>query len=501
MKESPTPAAAAIPAAPLARQTVRASAWTIATGLGTRFLGVVGTLILMRYVAPFDYGEVQAAIVIAWTANQLSTLNVGTYILAHPKSGRDIMFHATVLHVVPGFLAFAIVWMIGWRFGARLNAPHVGKYLPGLVLAVALDRVLYMPERALVRTMRFGAVSISRAVGELTFTVVSILTAWLGGWGGMSIVWGNIARSGVRFLVTASWVSWRDWIEFTRLRWEPIRDMVKFGVPVAVGSLATFGVRRWDNLIVSAVYGPATMGAYNLAYNLADIPAVQVGEQISDVLQAAFSRIDGGDPRRALMRSLGILAFIMTPMAVGLGCIAPTLGVAFFDERWAAVGAMLAALAVISFTRPISNTVGGYLQVRRQPRVVAVMDVLTLGVLVAALWTLGRLSPLWACAAVGIVFTLRMLVWGFVLRSIEQVPLRKFLGPLLPPVVACLPMIALIALLQRLVPVSSHMGAVALLIAEVVVGAVAFAGTAWLVARSQLREFVSLLRHGLGSAA
>jgi PST family polysaccharide transporter len=305
----------------------------------------------------------------------------------------------------------------------------------------------------------------------------------------------------VRFLVTASWVSWRDWIEFTRLRWEPIRDMVKFGVPVAVGSLATFGVRRWDNLIVSAIYGPATMGAYNLAYNLADIPAVQVGEQISDVLQAAFSRIDGGDPRRALMRSLGILAFIMTPMAVGLGCIAPTLGVAFFDARWAAVGAMLAALAVISFTRPISNTVGGYLQVRRQPRVVAVMDVLTLAVLVAALWTLGRLSPLWACAAVGIVFTLRMLVWGFVLRSIEQVPLRQFLGPLLPPVIACLPMIALIALLQRLVPVSSHMGAVALLIAEVVVGAVAFAGTAWLVARSQLREFLSLLRHGLGSPA
>src|SRR5215470_13064788 len=108
-------------AAPLANQTVRASAWTIATGLGTRLLGVVGTLILMRFVAPFDYGEVQAAIVIAWTANQLSTLNVGTYILAHPKSGRDVMFHATVLHVVPGFLAFAVVWVIGWRFGARLN--------------------------------------------------------------------------------------------------------------------------------------------------------------------------------------------------------------------------------------------------------------------------------------------------------------------------------------------------------------------------------------------
>jgi PST family polysaccharide transporter len=492
--------AAVATAAPLARQTVRASAWTIVTGLGTRVLGVVGTLILMRFIAPFDYGEVQAAIVIAWTANQISTLNVGTYILAHPKSGRDVMFHATVLHVLPGFLAFAVVWLVGWRFGARLHAPHVGHYLPGMIVAVAFDRILYMPERALVRTMRFGAVSVSRAVGELTFTAVSIVTAWRG-WGGMAIVWGNIARSSIRFVVTASYVSWRDWCEVTRLRWATLREMLKFGVPVAVGGLATFGVRRWDNLIVSVIYGPATMGIYNQAYNLADIPAVQVGEQISDVLQAAFSRIEVGDPRRALLRALGILAFIMTPMAVGLGCIAPTLGLAFFNPEWAAVGSMLAVLAVISFTRPISNTVGGYLQVRRKPRIVAVMDVLTLGLLVAALWTLGRVSPLWACGAVGVVFTLRMLGWGLVLRRIEQVSLRQCLGPLLPPVIACLPMITLIVLLQRFVPTSGHLSAVALLGAEIVVGALAYAGASWLVARAQLRDFVALLRHGLGSAA
>lgn len=503
MEAAPPPeAAAAAPApAPLARQTVRASAWTIATGLGTRLLGVIGTLILAGFVQPYDYGEVQAAIVLVWTANQISTLNVGTYILAHPKSGRDVMFHATLLHLLPGFVALAIVWAIGARFGVKLDAPHVGLYLPGMVLSVALDRVLYMPERVLVRNMRFGSLSVSRAVGDLTYTAVSILMASkLFGWGGMAIVAGNIARSLIRFLVTASYVAWREWLQPSKLHAGVFREMFKFGVPVAVGSLASFGVRRWDNLLVSAFFGPATMGAYNLAYNLADIPAVQVGEQISDVLQAAFSRVDG-DPRRALLRSLGILAFIMTPMAVGLGCIAPTLGEAFFNKQWAAVGSMLAALAVISFTRPISNTVGGYLQVRRQPRVVAVMDVLTLALLLGALWTLGRLSPLWACATVGIVFTVRMIVWGYVLRSIEQISLREFLSPLLPPVVACLPMIALIYLLRSLVPVGGHAASIALLIGEVVVGAVAYVGTAWLVARAQLREFVALLRHGLGRAA
>jgi PST family polysaccharide transporter len=129
------------------------------------------------------------------------------------------------------------------------------------------------------------------------------------------------------------------------------------------------------------------------------------------------------------------------------------------------------------------------------------MDVLTLGVLLGSLWTVGRVSPLWACAAVGIVFTLRMVVWGFVLRSIEQVPLRQFLGPLLPPVIACLPMIAFIWLLRHFVHVQGHLQATVLLVGEVVVGALAYAGASWVVARSQLREFIALLRHGLGSAA
>jgi lipopolysaccharide exporter len=490
----------AAPTAPLARQTVRASTLTIGTGLGTRLLGVVGTLILTKFIAPYDYGEVQAACVLVLTASQLSTLNVGTYILAHPKSGRDVMFHATLLHLLPGFVASALVWAVGWRFGARFDAPHVGRYLPGMVISVTLDRILYMPERALVRTMRFGALSVSRALGELTYTTVSIVAAWRG-WGGMSIVAGNVARSFVRFLVTAAYVKWRDWLEFTRIQWSILRDMITFGAPVAVGSLASFGVRRWDNLVVSALYGPATLGAYNLAYNLADIPAVQVGEQISDVLQAAFSRLESGDSRRALLKSLSILSFIMTPMAVGLACIAPTLAEAFFDARWAAVGSMLAVLAVISFTRPISNTVGGYLQVRKRPRVVAVVDVLTLVLLLGALWTVGRISPLWACGAVGLVFTARMVIWGYVLRAVEEISLRSFLGPLVPPVLACLPFIAIVAGLRHLFPVTGRGPAVFLLIGEITAGAVAYLAASWLVARRQLRELVGLLRHGLGRAA
>jgi lipopolysaccharide exporter len=484
----------------LARQTVRAVVWTIATGLGTRLLGVVGTLIMTWYVLPYDYGEVSAAGVLVWTANQFSSLSVGTYILAHPKAGRDVMFHATVLHVGLGFLAYAIVLLIGGRLGTVFDAPTMGRYVPGIVLSMAIDRVTYMPERALVREMRFGPLSIARSIGEVAYSVASVLTAVLG-WAGMSVVAGNLARSIVRLLATMVYVSWREWMQVTRLRWAQLREMIGFGLPIAVGGLAGFGVRRWDNLLVSRFFGPAVMGTYNLAYNLADIPAVQVGEQISDVLQAAFSRVEADDRRRGLVRSLALLSFVMTPMAVGLGCIAPSLAAAFFDKAWAGIGPMLMALAVISFTRPISNTVGAYLQIRSRQRVVAGMDLLTLAMLVGALLTLGRLSPLWACVAVGIVFMVKLLVWAFVLRQLERLSLAAFLGPMVPPILACLPMIAAVAGLHHAMAPLRPSHPVAGLVSEIVVGAAAYAGAALLVARTQIRDILALVRGGWGQVA
>lgn len=499
MVASPPMSAPSPPAAPskLAHMTVRAGAWTIVTGLGTRFLGVIGTLILTHFVAPYDYGEVSAAGVIAWTANQFSTLSVGTYILAHPKQGRDMMFHATFLHLGLGFLAFGIILAVGHRFGPMLDAPTVARYLPGMVLAMAIDRVIYMPERVLVASMRFGPLSIARAAGELAYTGISIAAA-VAGWGGMAVVAGNLARGVLRFIVTTAYVKWREWLAPARLRVQMLKDIIRYGIPVTISGMSHFSLRRWDNLVVSRFFGPAVMGTYNLAYNLADIPAVQVGEQISDVLQAAFARIERDDGRAALGRSVKLLAFIMTPLAVGLACIAPTLAATLFDQRWAGVGEMLMALSVISFTRPITETINGYLQVRQRERLAAILDVSTLALLMGLMFTLGRLSPLWSCAAVGLAFTVRLFASAIVMRKLEGIPVSVFLVPLIPPILACLPMVAAVAAVHRYLIVLAKGQAVLLLAVEILAGALAFLLGSILFARAQLKELLTLARGGLG---
>src|SRR5690242_15650970 len=99
---------AVAPLAGVRRAAIRGSAWSVSSGLGTRVLGLVGTMVLTRFVAPYDFGEVSAATIVALTANQFSNLGVGTYVIAHPQAGRATMFHATFVHLTLGLLAFAI---------------------------------------------------------------------------------------------------------------------------------------------------------------------------------------------------------------------------------------------------------------------------------------------------------------------------------------------------------------------------------------------------------
>lgn len=474
----------------VAAKAIRGAAWTILTGVGSRALGLVGTLLLIRWIAPDDYGEVSAATIVVLTANHFSTLGIGMYVLSNPKADRTRLFTATTLHLGMGVIALAIVFGLRHDLGPMFDAPHLARYVPGMVLSVLIDRIGFMPERLLMRDMRFRTVSLSRTAGELTYTGVSIALA-IHGWGGMSVVIGNIARSGVKLCIGLVAVRWREWAEPHRITGKIAGEVAGYGTIIAVGSLASFASRRWDNLLISRFHGTAVLGNYNLSYNLADIPATQVGEQITDVLLASFVHMEPEERRNALVRTTSILALLMFPLAIGLGAVAHTLGEAFFDHGgWSQVGPMLTVLAVMSIPRPIAGALIAYLLALDKPRSVFVIEWANIAVLMALLGTLGRLGPLWACSTIGMAFALRMLITMWFVRHHDGITIRSFLYRLVGPLLACGPMVAaVLATRYAWLGMGLELPAVRLGV-EVVAGGVGYLAGAVLFARGPTREVI-----------
>jgi PST family polysaccharide transporter len=479
----------------LGRKAVRGALWTITTGMGSRALGLVGTLIVTRFVSPAEYGEVTVAAVLVMTANQFSTAGLGQFIVARPDAPRAAAFHATVFHVALGIAALVALFAFGGRLGAAVEAPHMGRFLPGLAFSMLCDRIAFVPERVLARELRFGPLSMTRAGGDVLHTIASVTLAMLG-WGGAAIVWGNVARSGFRLVAFCASVPRRDWLEPCRLTLAQTRELLVFGVPVAIGSLFAFAARRWDNLLVSRFFGPGPTGMYNLAYNLADVPAIQVGEQIGDVLLPSFARLEGERRSDALVRALTLLSLVVFPLAVGLAAVAPTLVAAIFDERWRPVGPMLVLLSALSVTRPIGWTIQSYLQARQRTALLLWLEAFKLACLVLGIVTFGRASPLWTCAAVGVAFGAHAFASLVVAHRLDGIPLGRMLGGLGGALAACAVMAVAVIAARNALSLERLPAGIALAI-EITIGAAAYVVSALALARAASHE---LLRRVLDAA-
>ena len=476
-----------------AKIAARGAAWTIATSLLSRGLGLIGTLVLVRFVAPGDYGEASAAMVVVLTINQLTTLGVGVYAIATRDATREDLFHATFIHVSLGLLAFLVLVLLGKPLSPLFDTPNMYRYVPGLAAAALMDRVTTMPERILIRKLRFRRLSVVRSMGELTYAAVSVAAAWLG-MGGMAIVVGNLARAGTRVLGMVGSVALADWFQVGRLRKAILRKVGGYGLTTSLSQVAYSATRRWDNLLVSHFFGPAVMGTYNLAYNLADLPAIHIGEQITDVMQASFTHMDSAERRRTLLRSLGVVGLVTFPIAVGLGAVAPTLADLFLDRKWAGAGAMLLVLSMLSLVRPVYGSISSYILVELGPRPLVMVEWVTLATLMGGLATLGRISPLWSCGTVGLVFGLRSLLAMLVARAKSRIPIWTFVRELLPPLVACVPM-ALVVFGLRFWLARLGVGAPILrLVAQVLAGGLVFVGAAFALAPRPARDVMALVR-------
>ena len=302
----------------VARKAARGALWTVISSMGGRAVGVLGTLIMTRFLHPDQIGEVADATVLAMSANWITIWGFGQYAVVRGRGAdaAEVTWHATVFYLVPGAISLGLMAMLGGVFTDLIEAPGAAIYVPGMCLSLYIRRLGAIPERVLQRQLQFRASGMSLVVGEITYTAVALSLA-ANGVGGMSIVIANIVQSMAVLLVLLRAAGIRSWWTPTPLRAARIKDMLRYGVPLGVQGIASQISRYWDRLAITYYFGTGAVGTYNLAYNLADVPAIQVGEQIALVLMPSMAELPPDRRARALERSTALLSIIIFPLAVG----------------------------------------------------------------------------------------------------------------------------------------------------------------------------------------
>ncbi len=475
----------------ISRTAARGVAWNMLFGVGSRVVQLVGTLILTRFIAPDAYGAVLVASITVLTAATFTSFAFGQYLIAH-KSPAEVSFQAMVLHVALGIVAMVVVVALRHPLSDWLGSPDMAQFLPGFALAHVVERVRYVPERLLMRALRFRDIAMINGTSDVLFTATAL--ALVSAFGAFAILYATVLRS-VFATVLFLYVSpSSQWLRVSPLRWPVARSLFGYGLPIMITALADRAATRWDSLLMSKLFGPDVMARYNLSYSLAEMPITNVAEHIGDVLMPAYSLMEESKRHSAVVRAAALISLVISPLGVGLGAIATVLVPALFNAQWAPMAPMLMILSIMTVFRPMTWPAVAYLQASSMTRVIMILAILRGIIVLALVGAMGWLGgPLWACVGACIGYVLHTIVTVVAAGRATGMPIVAYLVGVGRPLLACALMFVVVFVVGREAQALLLAPLVAIAL-QIAIGGVTYMASSFLFAAPTAREFVRLAR-------
>jgi lipopolysaccharide exporter len=479
----------------LVQKAVRGAAWTTITSMLARIASLMATMFVTHLVSPDEYGRASAAVVVVMTAFAVSTFFLPNYLIIDKTAGRSAAWHANIIQLGAGALALSATIPLAPLISRWIDAPQLSSYLPMTVAAFFVMQLSIVPEKLLLRDLRFRHVAIIRMLSELGYAVVVVGGGWLK-WGGMALIGGVMARAAIKALGFCLAVPWREWFEPHAFDRPLVGKMFDYGLPLWLNGIVAYIGANWDNLLVSRYFGLSVMAAYSLAFNLADVPATQVGEQLCEVLLPSFALMGIEERRRALVKATLVVALVTFPIAVGLGAVAQSVTEAFFNAKWAMVAPLLSVLCLRSVGRTCYYPLTQYMQSISRNRDLMLLGFMHTAVLLTTLIALDGHSPVASCFGVAGSFMVLLVAAFWAVRG-YGIDIAPMVWGLARISLACAAMTAAVLGARGLM--RGHVGhATARLLVEVVVGAAVYVPVALVICGPPVRDLLSWARRGLG---
>jgi PST family polysaccharide transporter len=480
----------------IARQAAHGVAWNMAWGISTRVLTLVGQVVLARYILPADAGETSNAAIAVLAANAFTAFSFGQYLITK-RASAEVAFQAWVIHVALGVLALAVVYPLRVPICGLFDTPGAARYVLGFAISyLIIDRLRYIPERLLMRSLRFRALATINGLGEIAYIAASLAT--VRAWNAYALVFGAVVKSLVTSVLFLCAAPRSEWLVRARLRLADIRDLVTYGLPIMIAIVTDNATKRWDNLVVSRMFGASVVGAYNYAYNLADTPISYVAEHIGEVLMPSFSRMAPEQRDRAAVMSASLMSLVVTPLGVGLSAVAPTVVTAFFNAQWQErMPAMLAILSAAFVFRPMTWSVLAYVQAVQRTRVVMLSSVSRAIVVLTGVGVGGYAGgPYWACVGGGIGFAVNCVFTIVAAGRVTALPMGAYLRAVARPLLPCAPMyLAVLGVAHWLAAAGVPLAAS--LVVQIAVGAIVYVVAAFVLVRPAVNELLRVGREAI----
>lgn len=477
----------------LAAQVRTAVIWRSGSQVLTQIVSWASTLIVIRLLAPEDYGLFAMAQVMLTLLSTMNGWGLASALIREDEVSEERLRQT---------LGMLILLNGGLALTQFIAAPLVAAWFeqPMVTQLLRVQSLLYLavpfcalPHAILSRRMDFRRPAQVRLAAAFAGAITA-LTGALSGWG----VWTLVSAPMMMLLTEAVGMTWAARAPIRpSFRFTGARHIAGFGGVMTATQIFWFVQSQADVMIAGRVLDPHSLGVYTTGLFLAQLMAAKFVPPINEVAYAAYSRqqTEGQADQiaPALLATVRLVMLVGLPAYAGLAVVAPVLVPVLLGEKWVGIVPLLPILAGAMAMLTLQILFSPATNARGFPGIALKVTMLGSVVMPLAFFT----GSYWGVAgfAWGWVGGMAVLLAATIAlsRSVLGFSLTGLGRAILPPLAAALVMAGGVALMLRALPLT--LPPLAALASAVALGVALYLGALHLIAPDRLAEALRFVRN------
>lgn len=460
----------------------------MAEKIGSMLLAMAVRLVILRLLTRDILGFLSIPSAVATILLVVVDSGFSQSLIRHKAPSQSDYKSVFLFNIVVSLVLYGLL-MVAMPFAARwYDMPQIARIAPVFFLLLPLNALCAVQNTIFIRQFRFALLSKVTFASSLVGGLAAIALA-LAGWGIWSLVAERVISVGVRTALLW-WLS--DWRPGGKCGLKPLREMAPFSFSLMATDLISNFYNKIPQFFLGKLYPAATLGSFDQAVKLKDMPATTGMQAVQNVTFPALAKIRDDAPKFAegYRQVVMVVAYVMFPIMLGMSAVAHDMFAVLLGEEWMPTVPYFEAVCLAGLFYPLGMTAYNVLKVQSGGALIVRLEIakkVIMTLIFALTIPQNVMAVVWGLVAIAFC---EMLLNFLATTRFTTLTLGRFVRTLLPVALVSAAMYTAVRLTGTALPGNALLR----LMAQIAVGAVSYAALSALFRLEAFREVVAIVK-------
>ncbi len=334
----------------------KALKWSFVGQISYFFIYFIFNVILSRILLPADFGlfAIIATFIIFFSL--IKDFGLGSYLITRKEITKELCDLVFYFNLAFSVFLFVLIFLLAPAIANFYNDSRLTILIRLNGLTFLIDAICIIPNTMLVREMDFYRLFIVKIGAAAIAGIVAIILAFYG-WGIYSLIFQAVLFSLFTCLIL---FVFHPYNPGRSIQWKKTGEIIKFSLPLFLSQFVQYFSRNIDNLIIGRVFGASSLGFYNRAYTIMQMPLQNISTAVSGVLFPLLAKSADDLERTSIIYRKAIfgIAYISFPIMAYTFVYSSEIIIFLFGNKWIEVSGLLKIFSIVGMLEAVITPVG-----------------------------------------------------------------------------------------------------------------------------------------------